>query len=68
MCTIYGSIFSALIFLFLLKFPGNPRGLQFQPFQAARVWGVGFPTKPNWRGQTVKSATAFVSYVIRTLL
>jgi hypothetical protein len=60
MCTTYGSIFSALVSLFPLEFTGNPRVLLFQPFQAARVWGVGFPTKLNWNGQTVKSATAFV--------
>jgi len=68
MCTIYGSIFSALASLFPLEFAGNPRVLKFKPFQAARVWGVSFPTKLNWKGQAVKSATAFVSYVIITLL
>ena len=60
MCIIYGSIFSALVSLFPLEFPGNPCVLQFQPFQAARVWGIVFPTKLNWKGQTVKSAIAFV--------
>lgn len=68
MCTIYGSIFSALVSLFPLEFPVNPRVLQIQPCQATRVWCVCFPTKLNWKGQTVKSATAFVSCVIRTLL
>ena len=59
---------SALVHLFPLEFPVNPRVLQIQPFQAARVWSVGFPTEINWKGQAVKSATAFLSYVIRTLL